>query len=597
MRLFKRNAPIGPHRLRTELVLSFVAVMLGTLLLVEGISIGRIGDLIGRRVSESTVETLKQIDKNLAFLFGDIEDISLFTISNRFARAYLKLDPSDRARAQGLLIDLNEEFANLANSKLYVADVSIRGLNGLSFDTMGPSSAEDEASLSAIEASLPRDGSWVLTPTYLRRYSNLGPRRVLSYCRRIKDINALSRDLGVLRVDVDERRIGEIYGDVRLGRTGYIFIAGKDGVVLSHPDKSRISSRVGGESYLSGAFAGGEGFRRERIAGKDTLVTYYTSPRYDFVIIGLTPFGELLGELAAVRDALLLAILLSLLPATALFFAVASRVTGPVVALTALMKRVEGGELEVVADVRRSDEVGELGRGFNSMIAEIRRLIDEVYESRLRSKEAQLRALQAQINPHFLYNTLDVIYWTSRLEKAPKTGELVVALSSLFKLGLNGGSELTTVGKEVEHLESYLAIQKVRYDDPPRIEVSIAPELYGCGTIKLILQPIVENALVHGIANLGAEGSVSVTGRAEGGDIVFEVADNGVGMDERCLAALLEEEGERDGMRGYGVKNVRDRIRLRFGEAYGLSVSSFPGAGTRVTMRIPRLGPEGETRP
>jgi two-component system sensor histidine kinase YesM len=578
--------------LKSEIVLSFVAVMLGTLFLVESLSLGRISDVISRRVSASTVETLKQIDKNLDFLFGDIEDISLFTISNRFVRSYLKLDRSERGRAQALLIDINEEFANLANSKLYVSNVSISGLNGLSFDTMGPSTADDEARLAATVAALPRDGGWVLTPTYVRSYNSLGPRLVLSFYRRIKDINALSEELGILRVDVDEGRIGEIYGGVRLGDTGYIFIASKDGRILSHPNKARVSTRVGGESYLSSAFSGGEGFQREKVGGKDTLVTYFTSPRYDFVFIGLTPFGELLSEIAAVRGALLMAMLAAAVPAILLFFAIASSVTGPVVDLTSLMKRVEGGELDVAVEVRRRDEIGELGRGFNSMIAEIRRLIGEVYENKLRSKEAQLRALQAQINPHFLYNTLDVIYWTSRLEGASKTGDLVSSLASLFKLGLNGGSELTTVGKEVEHLEAYLSIQKVRYEEEPRLRVDVDRGLYGFGTIKLILQPIVENALIHGIADMGARGEVSVTGRAEGDDIVFEVSDNGAGMDEEKLAEILEDEG--DGMRGYGVKNVRDRIGLRYGEGYGLSVASAPGEGTRVVIRIPRAPFDGE---
>jgi two-component system sensor histidine kinase YesM len=585
----------GLRSLKSELVVSFVAVMLGALLLVEGVSLGRIREVVGRRVSESTVETLKQIDKNLSFLFGDIEDISLFTISNRFVRAYLKLSPSERSRAQSLLIDLDDEFVNLSGSKLYISSVSVRGLNGLSFETTGPSQAEDEAAIGAVEASLPRDGGWVLTPTYLRRYNSLGAKLVMSFYRRIKDINALSDELGILRIDVDERRIGEIYGDVRLGRTGYIYISNKDGRIVSHPDKSLISSRASGEAYLSGAFAGGEGFRREKVSGQDTLITYYTSPRYDFVYIGLTPFGELLAELTAVRNALLLAILVASIPASLLFFAVASSVTKPVVALTALMKRVEGGELDVAADVRRRDELGELGRGFNSMIAEIGHLIGEVYANKLRSKEAQLRALQAQINPHFLYNTLDVIYWTSRLEGAPKTGELVASLASLFKLGLNGGNEMTTVGKEVEHLEAYLAIQRVRYEEEPRISVAVDPGLYGFGTIKLILQPIVENALVHGIADMGAEGEVVVSGHTDGEDIVFEVRDNGAGMDEARMAAILGDEG--DGMRGYGVKNVRDRIALRYGEGYGLWLSSVRGGGTRVVLRIPRREYQGEALP
>lgn len=222
------------------------------------------------------------------------------------------------------------------------------------------------------------------------------------------------------------------------------------------------------------------------------------------------------------------------------------------------------------------------------MTRKLKELINEVYKIQLSRKEAELKTLQAQINPHFLYNTLDVIYWTSRLENAPKTGELVSALAKLFKLGLNKGSEITTIKKEIEHIQSYLTIQKYRYDEVPEFIIEVDETILEFSTIKLLLQPIVENALIHGIAELGGKGSVKITVKGVGEVIKFEVEDNGKGMEESRITQMFEEDFE-DDKKGYGISNVHRRIKLYFGQDYGIDISSEIGCGTRVVMTIPKV--------
>ncbi len=572
--------------LKSELIVSFISVVLITLVSVESISYWRIRDVINLRVSESTVETLKQIDKNLTAALGDIQDISLYTISNRYVRAFLKLEGVDRKREAELLIAINEEYANLLSSKDYIASINIYGANGLRFETAPASSASRADPSADIEKRLPADGMYVLTPTYKRSYQTLGGQYVISFYRQINDINNLREKLGILRIDISEKRIGEIYSDIRLGSTGYVFIADKSGNVVSHPNKNELSTYIGDRRYFSRIFTAPEGFYRTAINGVDSLVTYYASKKYDFYFIGIVPVRELVTELGAVRAIIVLATLLAAALAFAVFYALSSGITRPVNALTALMKKVEDGDLNVAADMRRKDEIGQLGKSFNSMVRTIKHLIEEVYENQIRSKEAELRALQAQINPHFLYNTLDVIYWTSRLENAPKTGEIVGELAKLFKLGLNNGREITTIGKEVEHMNSYLAIQRFRYDRAPRIRVAIDEKIYPFTAVKLILQPIVENAFVHGIPHLGEEGTVEITGRESDGDIVFEVTDNGCGMSEKRLGEIFLESA--DEKKGYGIKNVHERIRMLYGPPYGLLIRSGEGRGTTVVIRIPK---------
>jgi two-component system sensor histidine kinase YesM len=296
------------------------------------------------------------------------------------------------------------------------------------------------------------------------------------------------------------------------------------------------------------------------------------------------PFKELISQVNVVRNMTVIVILLASAFAFIITYLISSKITTPIKKLTRLMQKVEEGNLNVVASVERKDEIGALGRSFNSMISELKTLIEEVYKNQISRKEAELRALQAQINPHFLYNTLDVIYWTARIEGAPKTGEIVNALAKLFRLALNKGDEITTVEKEVEHLQSYLIIQKMRYTEEPEIIVQVAPSIYPCKTIKLILQPLVENALIHGIGELEEKGIIKVTGNIVGEDILFEIADNGVGMEAERIKEIFE--GNTEEKKGYGIKNVDERIKLYFGDKYGIKIYSEIGKGTKVEVRI-----------
>jgi two-component system, sensor histidine kinase YesM len=315
----------------------------------------------------------------------------------------------------------------------------------------------------------------------------------------------------------------------------------------------------------------------------DTLVTHYRSPRG--VSVSVRPFRELARD-AGETGLFNLALFLGASSLAALLaWWIASKITGPLKNLVAAMRSVESGQLGAEVAAVRDDEIGELTLSFNSMSAHLRTLVEEVYKSGLAKKEAELKALQAQINPHFLYNTLDVIYWTARTEGAARAAEAAAALSRLFKLGLNKGEELTTLGVEIQHLESYVVIQNMRFDVPPELTIDIEPALRDCVVTKLVLQPLVENAYLHGIADLDRPGRISVTGRATDGIIVLVVEDNGIGMDGDRIAQVMEKDVS--GERGFGVRNVDQTVKLFFGSEYGLSIESSVGFGTRAALRFP----------
>ena len=260
----------------------------------------------------------------------------------------------------------------------------------------------------------------------------------------------------------------------------------------------------------------------------------------------------------------------------------------------------------------RQDEVGLLGRSFNAMLQQIGRLLSQVREEQRLKREAELRSLQAHIQPHFLYNTLDTIQWLARKDGAKEAAEMVEALSKLFRIGLSKGQETIPLADELEHIRSYLKIQKTRYKDKLNYEIEAGAIRGDTLVLKLILQPVVENAIYHGIKERRGPGHIAIRVSERDGVLEFTVEDDGVGMSEERLAALrgtLESPMASGGETGaggglpvspaasagssYGLRNVQERIRLTFGESYGISVESKEKQGTRVTIRHPIIDEKG----
>ncbi len=574
--------------LRSEMTLSFIIVAIVIITSIEIISFMWIKDMIETKVSETTVETLKQIDKNMNTIYGNSSDISKYTIANNEVRKFLKLKVAESDQSTELLIRINEEYANLTNSKSFIAAINIYGNNNLKFESAGSSYIMNAAE--AAEVEVPEDGTFLLTATYRRYYYTLGEQYIMSFYRQIKDINDFQNRLGTLRIDISENVVNSIYKDIVLGKTGYFFITDKKGLVISHSDKKQIGSNLDAMGYNRTIFDKKEGYYKERIDGRNVLITFYQSDQHNMIYLGQVPYKELMYKVDSARNLTVFLTLIAILISLLFFYIVSTRISNPLSTLTGFMKQVEKGDFNVIVDSEREDEIGQLSRSFNQMVNRLRELIEEVYLTKIKKKEAELEALQSQINPHFLYNTLDIAYWSSRMEDAPMTEEIILNLSNFFKLGLNKGREVTTVGKEIEHLKSYLYIQLLRYDEKPEILIQVEEGLYQYRLIKLLLQPLVENALLHGIAEMEAGGRIEISGREEGNDIIFDVKDNGKGIESSRLETLLDEDYRHD---SYGVKNVQDRIKIYYGESYGLSIESEVNRGTCVTVRIPKLQKEG----
>jgi Predicted signal transduction protein with a C-terminal ATPase domain len=420
----------------------------------------------------------------------------------------------------------------------------------------------------------------------IRSTRSYGADEVVSIVKAVED-PGYDAVRGAILIDMRLVTVEKLFTGSPLGKGGFLYIADSGGEMVYAP-VNRVVYRIPLDKLSEGsapALFAVDGTNYQVLAKRSSYTGWRT--------LGVFSLAETLREVLMIRSLTYAIGGVTMLLAIVAAFFFASSIATPVLDLRSLMKRVEGGDLSVRFSGSHSDEIGELGLGFNEMIERIQSLIDQVYAEQRSKREAELRILQEQIKPHFLYNTLDTIQWMAQEHRDEDVVSMVGALSSLFRIGLNKGREFVSLAEEFEHVESYLCIQKMRYEDKFDYSISCDDELRRRRVLRVILQPLVENAIYHGIKERRGHGELSVEAHDEGGNLVVTVRDDGVGMTEerlRSLNASLEEGGPAVG--GYGLRNVHERIRLTFGRPYGLSFESVVGEGTKVVVLHPLLDSE-----
>ena len=289
-------------------------------------------------------------------------------------------------------------------------------------------------------------------------------------------------------------------------------------------------------------------------------------------------------------------------------------ISRPISQLASFMRKVEEGNMSIRIPEEREDEIGLLGRSFNKMLSQMTRLISQVWAEQRLKREAELRSLQAHIQPHFLYNTLDTIQWLARKDGAKEATEMVEALSKLFRIGLSKGQEMIPLADEIEHIRSYLKIQQTRYKDKLNYRIEVDGSGDDLFVLKLILQPLVENAIYHGIKERRGPGMITIRAIISEEILELVIQDDGAGMSEARLESLravlravpsvheasaaqraAEERRQGQGQAAsYGLRNVQERMRLSFGETSGITIESKEKAGTTVIMKHPIIHRKGQ---
>lgn len=322
--------------------------------------------------------------------------------------------------------------------------------------------------------------------------------------------------------------------------------------------------------------------------GEKYLVTRTDMKTTGWTLVSMVPYKSVMAETMAISGVMILAVAITLIVTLLLLNRILTGVVKPLKKLEKYMVQVNPDNMDQRMEILTDDEIGHLSMKFNQMMDRIRNLKEQVIEEQEDKRKYELQALQAQINPHFLYNTLDSIIWMAETNDSNIVA-MTEALAKLFRISLNKGNEEISLERELEHVKNYLIIQSMRYADKFTYEISAEPGVERCRTIKLILQPIVENCIYHGIKKKRGTGKITIRAYRREQNLIIEVSDDGCGMPEEICRKILSDEIESENISGsgIGVKNVNERIQLRFGKKYGLSYSSEEGVGTTVTYVLP----------
>ncbi len=404
---------------------------------------------------------------------------------------------------------------------------------------------------------------------------------VVTICQNMRDEDG--EELQVF-MDIRFSNIASYVDDVGIGQHGYCFIQDMEGNLVYHPQQQLIYSGLKEEMTGELKSLSDGSYTRTNV-----IYTLHTLENCNWRVVGVSYVDELItGRVEGMIR--ICVILLFLVLVTAILIGIlfskvfaqpAKRLTG---AMEAFEKETEDFQF---VTVRGTSEISALSDSFGHMVVRIQELMEQVRQEEITLRKTELNALQAQINPHFLYNTLDSIAWMCEEDRTKEAVEMVNALARLFRISTSRGHELITLEKEVEHAKSYLKIQNYRYKNQFAYEFDVEESCLSYLCNKITLQPIIENAIYHGIDRMVDEGYIKICIREEEMAIRMTVTDNGVGMsEEQCQEILHREAGDRTGI---GIKNVNDRIRIYFGEEYGLHITSELDEGTCVEIRIPKL--------
>ncbi|MBO0995845.1 sensor histidine kinase [Bacillus sp. SD088] len=406
---------------------------------------------------------------------------------------------------------------------------------------------------------------------------------VLSLVKAVKNPET-NQVTGVILMDLKLDFIKNVIESIKIGNSGFIFITDKEGEVVYAPVNS-IVYRI----HPSLLYEENSPPIEKNINDDKYQIIYNTIPDIGWKVVGVFSLNETTKVVTEVQHFTIVIAIITLAMASLVSVFFANMITKPLNKLKTLMGNVEEGRFDVRFNSKYNDEVGQLGNSYNKMVQEIDRLIQLLYVKEKSKREEELKVLQAQIQPHFLYNTLDTIQWMAHEYKAPKIAELVNSLTTLFRIGLNKGKEFISIREELEHVRSYLTIQMTRYESKLEYDIKANEEVKDYQVLKLILQPLVENSIYHGIRNKRGKGKITITVTQQEENLILCVIDTGKGIKEETVKQLNDslKKLETTDRKGYGLHNVNERIKLSYDERYGIEVFSEYEHGTKIQVVLP----------
>ncbi|AIQ60501.1 sensor histidine kinase [Paenibacillus borealis] len=556
----------------------------------------RSASILKSEVIRTMQQALKQAGSNLSYRLEHIYDISNAAFMNPNLHSYLSVGADDQSMEIQLqvikdlrfLVDTVQSNSDVFHVRLYVDQSKLYAGEKINFFSLD--SLKNKAWYTPV---IEANGGIVPIGDYEESFLDIGKARVFSFARMLRDPDRYDKVSGVLMIDVQEKMVADILSALQFAPGTQVYLTDADGTIVYHPDRAIIGTKIA-PAILEDMKLSSEGSSTLKIGTEVNDVMYTTLQPTGWRLVAQGTESQLSRRAVELTQR---SEWTSLMEYVALFLIL------PFVLLAIIVRGMNRRVMQVITVIRKEGSDGlielppvngdfhMLERSVDHLILRVRTLVEEKYRAEIHEREAQLQALQAQINPHFLYNTLDTINWIAIGKGATDISQMIDSLAKYFRLSLNKGRSIVSVEDELSLAAVYLKIQQSRFVDAFGFVLDSEPGLSVYQMPKLILQPIVENALLHGILkSKDKRGTITISVREEDGDLIFQVSDDGIGMEEEQARQLLMEEPHETKPdstgSSYGLYNVNERIRLYAGNQYGISIASKPGAGTTVTVRL-----------
>lgn len=534
------------------------------------------------KISDNSLAIMEQAERNLDIYIKGMIDLSNVFIKdiNRFK--ILNVDQIDQDVSA--LMRMRSDLLSMA---LFTTKGRLL-YDSAHFQLKKTAQVKEQA---WFNAALKEEGEIYISPPHVQNLFNGRHPWVITLARKVNFRTYEGSHSGILMLDMNFSVIEDLLTDVHLGKNGYVFLVDSKDNLVYHHQQQLIYTGIKKETWTNEEPSDSRTLLQVDNRGKERLLTMIPASHVDWRLIGVYYLSDLSAAQRDLSRFLLLTLVIGMIAFTAVSIYITDRITKPIATLEKSMEAVEKGNFDIQIDVKGEYEVVALSKRFNLMTSQIKTLMAQVVEEQESKRKSELSALQAQINPHFLYNTLDSVIWMAENEKHKEVVKMVTALAKLFRISLSKGRTIISVEEEVTHAKNYLTIQKMRYKDQFEYQFEVEDSVRKLKTLKLILQPIIENAIYHGVRQMIDPGQIIISVKQKNGTIEFKVTDNGLGMEPEACQKILKENLQNQrktvGVGGVGVRNVNDRIKLMYGSDYGVDIKSELENGTQVTLTIP----------
>lgn len=571
------------HRFRFELIFMILISTILPSLFLYLIYADFIREIITEKYIESTMQSVLSTGENINYTLNGMVEFSNLILTNRDFIHVLNNNP---VPGTGSFRSLLRSFFT---SREDVAGIYVYTENDIYYVGAVKSNENISHPLKKIRDTGGEPVWLETTSTLINIFSGQFIRYYFSLGRKVIDFNTL-KELGYLKIDIDESILEKSYKHLSVEPDIEVFIIDGYGQVISHRDKKLIGQSLNHLDYIieilsSDSDNGYISFMEER---GEMLSIYVLFNRNGWRLIKTVPKNYLYQELNSVQRMILLGLAGCFLIALIFVMFFSFKTTKPVINMMHLMKKAEEGELDVRIKDMSKDEIGLLGTSFNHMLEKMDILIKQLVEEERKKKEMEIEVLRAQINPHFLYNTLNTFKWMAKMRGDKSMSDAITALNKLLRASINLSRDMFPLKDEVEYIRNYILIQKLRFNERFTIEYYIAEDCLNCMLPKLILQPIVENSIIYGSDSERKASLVIVIRACRTGDaLTISVTDNGPGIDEETLERIFCGEKNVNRLSKAGLNNVDQRIKLYFGNDYGVHIKTVINQGTCVSVIIP----------